>query len=111
MADKPGRSRRKATAPPPPPGGAATTDPALVAIGLRPGDRVRFRRSDGSHWLEATVAGREADGSVALHDTRGRRRSIPLDAVQVRGAGPRGGQVWEPLADRIEHPEQLDLFR
>jgi hypothetical protein len=108
MADA---ARLRSRAPRVPAGGAATTEAGLVAIGLRSGDVVRFRRTDNGHWLEGTVAGREADGSVALHDARGRRRSIPVDAVQVRGKGPRGGATWEPLAERIERTEQLDLFR
>jgi hypothetical protein len=103
--------RRPKAKPAVPAGGAATTDAGLVAIGLRPGDRVRFRRADSGHWLEGTVAGREADGSVALHDTRGRRRSIPVGAVQVRAHGPRGGATWETLEERIGRSEQLDLFR
>ncbi len=87
-----------------------TVDPALVAIGLRPGDRVRWRRRDGEHWHEGTVARRERDGSVGLHDAKGAARAIALERLEVRTTGPRGGVQWEPVAERAARDEQLGLF-
>ncbi len=89
---------------------AALAESALVALGLRPGDRVRFRRLDGGAWKEAKVERRERDGSVGIRDERGAARAIPLDRLQVRTTGPRGGSVWEPLAERAARDEQLGIW-
>lgn len=83
---------------------------ALASLGLHVDQRIRFRREDGGRWLEGTAAGREADGSLGLHDARGRRRSIPIERVEVQVRGPRGGKVWEALVEHAEHDEQLDMF-
>ncbi len=89
---------------------AALTESALVELGLRAGDRVRFRRSDGGAWKEAKVERRERDGSVGIRDERGAARAIPPDRLQVRTTGPRGGSVWEPLAERAARSEQLGIW-
>ncbi len=89
---------------------AALAESALVEIGLRPGDRVRFRRADGKAWKEAKVERRERDGSVGVRDERGAARAIPVDRLQVRVTGPRGGAVWEPAAERAGRPEQLGIW-
>lgn len=85
------------------------TDAGLVALGLAAGQTVRFRPREGSRWLEATVVGRERDGSVGLRDERGRTRAIPVHRLQVAARGPRGGQIWEPLPERAGRDEQLAL--
>ena len=85
-------------------------DSDLVAVGLRPGDRVRFRRREGGAWHEGRVERRERDGSIGVRDERGAARAIPLDRLQVRGTGKRGGVVWEPVADRAGRDEQLGLL-
>jgi hypothetical protein len=89
---------------------AALAESALLEIGLRPGDRVRFRRSEGGTWTEAIVERRERDGSVAVRDDRGAARAIAVERLQVRGAGPRGGAIWEAVADRAERDEQLGIW-
>jgi hypothetical protein len=89
---------------------APLAESALLEVGLRPGDRVRFRRRDGGAWREATVERRERDGSIGLRDERGAARALPLDRLQVRTAGKRGGVVWEPVADRVGRDEQLGLL-
>ncbi len=89
---------------------AALAESALVALGLRPGDRVRFRRLERSAWKEAKVERRERDGSIGVRDDRGAARAIPLDRLQVRTTGPRGGSVWEPLAERAGRDEQLGIW-
>jgi len=89
---------------------AALADSALLAVGLRPGDQVRFRRVGGGTWQEATVVQRERDGSVGVRDVKGALRAIPVDRLEVRGAGPRGGRVWEAVAARAERDEQLGLL-
>lgn len=85
-------------------------DSALVAVGLRPGDRVRFRRREGGSWNEGRVERRERDGSIGVRDERGAARAIPLDRLQVRGTGKRGGVVWEPVTERAGRDEQLGLL-
>jgi hypothetical protein len=85
-------------------------DTELVAIGLRRGDTVRFRRSAEEHWKEASVMRRERDGSIGLRDENGASRAIAMDLIEVRTAGPRGGIVWDPLVERARRSEQLRLL-
>jgi len=83
----------------------------LAELGLAPGDTVRFRRRETERWKQAVVARRERDGSVGLHDGRGASRSIPIELIEVQAQGPRGGLVWEPVADRAARTEQIPLVR
>ena len=83
---------------------------ALLEVGLRPGDRVRFRRTEGGTWRQATVERRERDGSIGVRDEQGAARAIPLERLQVRATGPRGGIFWEPVAERADRDEQLGLL-
>ncbi len=89
---------------------AALTESALLEVGLRPGDRVRFRRTEGGAWREAKVERRERDGSIGVRDDRGAARAIALDRLQVRTTGPRGGATWEAVADRAGRDEQLGIW-
>jgi hypothetical protein len=94
-------------------GPTATTDdrPAgLTILGLTSGEQVRFRRDGSSRWQEAHVTRRERDGSVGLTDRRGAARAIPVELIEVRCVGPRGGAGWEPLTDRASRTEQLRLL-
>jgi hypothetical protein len=54
--------------------------------------------------------GRERDGSVGVRDARGASRALRVDRLEVRDRGPRGGVVWEPLAERVARAEQLGLW-
>lgn len=83
---------------------------ALARVGLKQHQVVRFRREVGGRWIQGTAMALDADGSLGLCDTRGRRRSIPIDHVEVATRGPRGGRVWVPLADVAAASEQLGLF-
>jgi hypothetical protein len=83
---------------------------ALTALGLRVGDRVRFRRGEGGRWKEGSVTGREKDGSVALRDAKGASRSIPVDRLQVRRPGSRGAPCWRPVPELAGTREQLTLW-
>lgn len=85
-------------------------DTGLVELGIRRGDRVRFRRRDDERWKEAVVERRERDGSIGLRDANGAARAIALDRIEVRDRGPRGGVVWEPLTERAARVEQLRLL-
>jgi hypothetical protein len=90
-------------------GAIAADDRAITILGLCIGERVRFRRSSG-RWAEGTVTRREPDGAVAVTDTRGRQRGVPVEQIEVRCTGPRGGQAWEPLVIRASRSEQLRLL-
>jgi hypothetical protein len=82
----------------------------LAELGLAAGAVVRFRRRDSERWKDATVARRERDGSIGLFDSKGAARSLPIDLIEVRTTGPRGGVVWEPLAERAARTEQMRLL-
>jgi hypothetical protein len=83
---------------------------ALARLGLERGESVRFRRRPDERWRNAKVDRRERDGSIGLHDGRGAARAIPVEMIEVRTTGPRGGLAWEPLADRAARTEQLRLL-
>ncbi|MDQ2650150.1 MAG: hypothetical protein M3Z03_11430 [Actinomycetota bacterium] len=89
---------------------AALTESALLEVGLRPGDRARYRKKDGGAWQEARVERRERDGSIGVRDANGAARAIPVDRLQVRGTGKRGGTVWEPVIERADRDEQLGIW-
>ena len=89
---------------------APLAESALLEVGLRPGDRVRFRQREGGSWKEAKVERRERDGSIGVRDERGAARAIPLERLQVRTTGKRGGVVWEPVSERVQRDEQLGLL-
>ena len=97
-----------------PRGRSAEPDPfpaaALAEIGLAEGDTVRFRRRDTERWKEGRVVRRESDGSLGISDAKGAHRSIPVDGVEVRRRGPRGGVQWEPLTDLASREEQMKLL-
>ena len=84
-------------------------DHGIAVLGLRAGDRVRFRRPSGG-WTEARVEGRERDGSVRLRDGKAAARAIPIDRLEVRTTGPRGGHRWQPLSEVAAATEQLRLL-
>jgi hypothetical protein len=83
---------------------------SLEELGLRRGERVRWRRRDRGHWAEGSVTGRERDGSIAVRDAQGRARSFVVERLEVRAVGRRGATGWEPLIDRVQRTEQLHLF-
>lgn len=82
----------------------------LERLALHVGEKIRFLRVDRSRWQDGVVAGVERDGSLAVRDTKGASRSVPLEHVLVRAEGARGGRHWEPLLDRAARTEQLELF-
>lgn len=89
---------------------APLAESALVEVGLRPGDRVRFRQREGGAWREGVVERRERDGSIGVRDGRGAARAIAIERLQVRTTGRRGGVLWEPVAERAQRDEQLGLL-
>jgi hypothetical protein len=71
--------------------------PTLEALGLAPGDHVRYRPGAARRWQEGVVRRREKDGSVGLQDGDGRFRALPPERLERRTAGPRGGVRWVPV--------------
>lgn len=83
---------------------------SLEQLGLKPGERVRFRRRPDERWREGAAVALERDGSLGVRDAKGASRAIPLELVEVRATGPRGAARWEPLLDRAARSEQLRLI-
>ena len=84
-------------------------DDRLAEIGLEIGQIVRFVGRSDRRFREGVVLRRETDGSIGLRDVRGRARAIPLDQIEVRIIGPRGGEQWIPLTD-LGGGLQMGLF-
>ena len=82
----------------------------LIAVGLRLGEPIRFRRHDAGRWIVGKVLRIEPDGSVTLHDPDGAARSLRPERVQVRRPGGRGRLVWQAVSDVALTWEQLELF-
>ena len=59
---------------------------------------------------DGTVTRREADGSIGVCDSKGAMRAMPIDAVEVKERGPRGGVMWIPLTAWAGRTEQLKLL-
>jgi hypothetical protein len=83
---------------------------ALAGLGLRPGERVRFRRPDRARWQEGVATHVERDGSLGVRDGDGAARAVPLDRVEVELRTARGARRWEPLLARAGRAEQLRLL-
>ena len=84
----------------------------VEALGLRVGDRVRFKSIGGGprQWHEGVVVDREKDGSVAVRDHKGASRAVRVERLEVRRPRRRGGQAWESVAERAARIEQLALW-
>lgn len=82
----------------------------LLAVGLRLGEPIRFRRHDGGRWAVGRVLRIEPDGSITLHDPDGAARSLRPETVQVRRPGTRGRLVWRVVSEVALTWEQLELF-
>jgi len=90
--------------------GRSSADPGLVVLGLSAGDPVRWRPTEVARWQLGVVTRRERDGSIGITDHRGLARSLPVERLEVRCAGPRGAVRWEPLVERAARSEQLRLL-
>ena len=84
-------------------------DDALADVGLEIGQIVRYAGTSDKRLREGVVLRRERDGSIGLRDDRGRARAIPVERIEVRVIGPRGGEQWVPLIDTGDGL-QLGLF-
>lgn len=61
------------------------------------GEQVRWRRDESQRWTYATVTGINRDGSLHVRTQAGKPRDLRPEQVEHQIAGPRGGQLWEPL--------------
>ena len=84
-------------------------DDGLAEVGLEIGQLVRYVGRSDKRFREGVVLRREADGSIGLRDERGRARAIPVEQIEVRVVGPRGGEQWLPLTE-LGGGLQLGLF-
>ena len=82
----------------------------LDVLGLTAGEPVRWRSAEAGRWRTGRVTRRERDGSIGVTDARGASRSLPVERLEVRRAGRRGSQGWEPLEERAARCEQLKLL-
>ena len=85
-------------------------DGELGVVGLRAGERARFREAGRERWHDAVVVGIERDGSVALRDAKRAARSIPLERVEVLRRAGRGRPRWRNAAEVAVTWEQLALW-
>jgi hypothetical protein len=84
-------------------------DDGLTELGLEIGQLVRYVGLSDKRFREGVVLRREKDGSVGLRDERGRARAIPVEQIEVRVIGPRGGEQWISLT-QAGGGLQLGLF-
>ena len=82
----------------------------LLAVGLRLGEPIRFRRHGAGRWIVGKVARIEPDGSITLHDPDGAARSLRPERVQVRRPASRGRLAWQTVSEVATTWEQLELF-
>lgn len=83
---------------------------ALAQLGLRPGEPIRFRRTERSRWIVGRVSGIATDGSITLHDPDGSARSLRPERVEIRRPGSRGRLRWRVVSEVAITWEQLELF-
>lgn len=74
-------------------------DDRLADVGLEIGQLVRYMGRSDKRFREGVVLRRERDGSIGLRDDNDRARAIPVEDIEVRVVGPRGGEQWIPLTD------------
>ncbi len=89
--------------------GRSPIDDGLAEIGLEIGQLVRYIGRSDKRYRDGVVLRRERDGSIGLRDDRGRARAIPIERIEVRVVGPRGGEQWVKLTDATGGL-QLGLF-
>ena len=82
----------------------------LRELGLKPGEPVRFRKTEGGKWFHGTMAGVAVDGSITGFDANRAARSLRPERVEVRRPNGRGRPVWRLVSDVAITWEQLELF-
>ena len=82
----------------------------LVPLGLREGEKARWKRKANERWSTGRLVGVELDGSVRVIDDKGATLSLPLEQIEVGKTGQRGAAGWEPASARGARTEQLGLL-
>jgi hypothetical protein len=82
----------------------------LDRLGIRLGEPVRFRKTDGARWLSGKMSSVAVDGSITIHDANGAARSLRPERIEVRRPGARGKLTWQLLSDVAVTWEQLELW-
>lgn len=86
-------------------------DPSTIArLGLKVGEPVRFRKTDGGRWFAGKMSGVAVDGSITVYDANGAARSLRPERVEVRRPGSRGRLTWQRISDVAVTWEQLQLW-
>lgn len=83
---------------------------ALTELGLREGERARWKRRANERWSTGRLVGVELDGSLRVIDDKGATLSLPLNQIEVSKTGQRGAAGWEPASARGARTEQLGLL-
>ena len=89
---------------------AVTGVPAWVELGRAQVDGsagVRGRAPAGARGVSAE----DGTSASASADGRGASRALVAGRLEVRAPRPRGGPLWEPVAERAARTEQLSLWR
>jgi hypothetical protein len=88
-----------------------TIDSATLSrLGLRSGEPVRFRRTEGGRWFAGKMATVSADGSITVHDANGSARSLRPERIEVRRPGSKGRLTWQRVSEVAITWEQLSLW-
>ena len=86
-------------------------DDALLDLGLRRGEQIRFKKSgDNSRWTMGKIHALEKDGSITIHDANGAARSLRPERIEIRQRSPRGQLKWCNLADALTSAREISLF-
>ena len=86
-------------------------DPATLArLGLKQGEPVRFRKTEGGRWCAGKMSGVATDGSITVYDANGAARSLRPERVEVRRPGSRGRLTWQAVSDVAITWKQLQLW-
>lgn len=72
----------------------------LSEYGLELKDELRFKRFGKGNWKYAKALYVNDDGSITvLYD--GRLGALPVENIEKKEKGPRGGTKWTPVTERV----------
>lgn len=72
----------------------------LSEYGLDLKTELRFKRFGKGNWKYAKALYVNDDGSITVL-YEGRLGALPLDSLEKKGKGPRGGTKWTPVTGRV----------
>lgn len=65
------------------------------------GRRLRWRRVETQRWMYATVVAINRDRSLHVRTDANKPRDLRPELVELRTDGPRGGDLWVPMANAL----------